>query len=176
MAKGPRCIRFEHETSLTDFVNDYKDDDMLTEILEEAEKKKRLCLRKRWRVEFGGKAIILRALFDKVIAWAGQFRAIIDVTIQSDQPTKSYSLYAVMYWARHFVSSTVPHSDNSIQRLNDFVLVVRALHLSSGLIALMNLKNSSQQPLPEERPQCRDKRPQDALFHHVCLWAKGNFL
>ena len=58
--------------------------DALALLLEEAERKKKLCLQKRWKVSVGGKQIIIRDLFEKIIAWINEFKAIGDVASQFD--------------------------------------------------------------------------------------------
>ncbi|KAJ5701694.1 hypothetical protein N7488_009242 [Penicillium malachiteum] len=69
--------------SLDGIISDYNGD-VLTEELEEAEKQKTLCLKKRWNVKIGDKTIVLRDLFDKIIAWTNQFRAVVDAAVQFD--------------------------------------------------------------------------------------------
>ena len=61
------AVYAETRTSLASIISDYKGG-IITKTLEEAEKKKNLCLEKRWKVEFRGKTIILGDLLDKVIA------------------------------------------------------------------------------------------------------------
>ncbi|KAJ6122429.1 hypothetical protein N7512_004894 [Penicillium capsulatum] len=67
--------------------------DILSNILGEAEAKKKLCLQKRWKVELRGRTIVLRDLFDKLIAWVNRFGAIADAAVQFD-PTN-----AALPWA-----------------------------------------------------------------------------
>ncbi|KAJ9273834.1 hypothetical protein DTO212C5_113 [Paecilomyces variotii] len=74
----------ETKSTLVGIVNTYKGN-IVSSILDEAERKKTLCIKKRWKVEFRGKTIILRDIFDKIIAWANQFSAVVDVAIQFDQ-------------------------------------------------------------------------------------------
>ncbi|KAJ5153860.1 uncharacterized protein N7500_009299 [Penicillium coprophilum] len=57
---------------------------IVASILEEAERKKQICLQKRWKVHLHGKTIVLRDIFDKIIAWVNQFKAVVDVAVQFD--------------------------------------------------------------------------------------------
>lgn len=76
------------QSQLTGIVNaEYGD--IATSILKEAEKKKNLCLQKRWRVGVRGKTIVLRDVLDKIITWVSQFRAAIDVAAQYDPTAAS---------------------------------------------------------------------------------------
>lgn len=63
--------------------------DLATSILKEAEKKKNLCLQKRWKVRLRGKTIVLRDILDKIITWVTQFRAVVDVAAQYDPTAAS---------------------------------------------------------------------------------------
>lgn len=62
------------------------------------------------------------------------------------QPAKSYALYAVMYWAHHFVASTLLHSDGGQERLNDLVFgddgLMFELWLESAHEVSQNLPNN----------------------------------
>lgn len=71
------------QANLTSIVNRQKGD-VVGFLLREAERKKDLCLQKQWKVNMRGKTIILRDVLDKIIAWVGQFRAVIDVVAQYD--------------------------------------------------------------------------------------------
>lgn len=64
--------------SLAGILKDQKGD-VVSAILKEAERKKTLCLQKRWKVQLRGKTIVLRDLFDKIIAWVNQFCAVVGV-------------------------------------------------------------------------------------------------
>lgn len=66
---------------------------LLASVREEAERKKNLCLRKRWKVQLGGKQIVLRDLFDKIISWVDEFTAIGDVVASFDP------VHAALPWA-----------------------------------------------------------------------------
>jgi hypothetical protein len=50
--------------------------DVLAALLREAESKKTLCLQKRWKIKLTGKTVVLRDVFDKIIAWVHKFRAV----------------------------------------------------------------------------------------------------
>ncbi len=63
--------------------------DIATSILKEAEKKKNLCLQKRWRVRLRGRTIVLRDILDKIITWVSEFRAVVDVAAQYDPTAAS---------------------------------------------------------------------------------------
>ncbi|KAE8397340.1 hypothetical protein BDV37DRAFT_265855 [Aspergillus pseudonomiae] len=101
--KALDAVDTETKTSLAGIISDYKGN-IITEILEEAEQKKKLCLKKRWKVEFPGKTIILRDLLDKIIAWARQFTAIVDVAIQYD-PTSASLPWADIRFLLHVAVS-----------------------------------------------------------------------
>jgi len=63
--------------------------DVLTAVLDEAVRRRKLCLEKRWRINFHGKVIIFRDVFDKIIAWVQQFAAVADVAVQFDPTAAS---------------------------------------------------------------------------------------
>ena len=71
--------------------------DVLTALLREAELKKTLCLVKRWKVNLGGKTIVLRDLFDKIIAWVYKFKAIGDTAVQFDPAPATLAWAAVRF-------------------------------------------------------------------------------
>lgn len=59
--------------------------DVLRTLLDEAERKSKLCLQKRWRLRLkNGKTIILRDVVDKIIIWVNEFKAIGDIAVQYD--------------------------------------------------------------------------------------------
>ena len=63
-------------------------------MLEAVEKKKRLCLRKRWKYKkSNGEVIILRDLLEKVMVWVNKFKEVVDVAIQYDP------VHAALPWA-----------------------------------------------------------------------------
>jgi len=61
----------------------------LQSVLQQAEKNKELCLRKRWKVKIHDKQIILRDVFDKIIGWVEKFRGVVDVAVQYDTGSAS---------------------------------------------------------------------------------------
>lgn len=91
------------KTSVNGIISDYKGV-VLTEVIEEAEKNKSLCLKKRWKVEICGKTIILRDLFDKIIACVNQFKGIVDVAVQFD-PTAASLPWAGVRFLLHIAVS-----------------------------------------------------------------------
>jgi len=62
---------------------------VLDSVLQQAEKNKELCLRKRWKVKIHDKQIILRDVFDKIIRWVEKFRGVVDVAVQYDTGSAS---------------------------------------------------------------------------------------
>lgn len=68
--------------------------DILEDVLKAVEKKKLLCLRKRWKYrKASGEVIILRDLLEKVVVWVNKFKEVIDVAVQYDP------LHAALPWA-----------------------------------------------------------------------------
>ncbi|MCJ1269051.1 hypothetical protein MMC22_008939 [Lobaria immixta] len=68
--------------------------DILQDVLEAVEKKKQLCLRKRWKYKkSNGEVIILRDLLEKVMVWVNKFKEVVDVAIQYDP------VHAALPWA-----------------------------------------------------------------------------
>lgn len=124
------------KASLTGIVNNHKGD-IVAAILEEAEKKKKLCLQKRWKVQFRGKTIVLRDLFDKIIAWVNQFAAVVDVAVQYDPGSASLPWAGVRFLLHMAVSdrqcfeSTV-HSLESVSLLIARYAAFEALYLQKG--------------------------------------------
>lgn len=67
--------------------------DILKDVLEAVEKKKLLCLQKRWKyTRRNGEVIILRDLLEKVVVWVNKFKQVVDVAIQYDP------LHAALPW------------------------------------------------------------------------------
>jgi hypothetical protein len=58
--------------------------DILSDLLSAAEKKRQLCLDKRWRFSRNGEQIILRDLCEKIVVWVNKFKEIGDVAAQCD--------------------------------------------------------------------------------------------
>ena len=68
--------------------------DILEDVLKAVEKKKLLCLRKRWKYrKASGEVIILHDLLEKVVVWVNKFKEVIDVAVQYDP------LHATLPWA-----------------------------------------------------------------------------
>ncbi|GKZ48065.1 hypothetical protein AbraIFM66951_011816 [Aspergillus brasiliensis] len=134
------------KTSLNGIISDYKGD-VLTEVLEEAEKKKRLCLKKRWKVEIRGKTIILRDLFDKIIAWANQFRAIVDVAVQID-PTGASLPWAGVRFLLHVAVSDRDCFESTVSGLETVSLLIaryaafESLYLQRGSLIETELERA----------------------------------
>ena len=57
---------------------------VLTQTLEAVERKKRLCLEKRWKYTNHGKEIIIRDQLEKVVVWVEKFKAVGNTAIQYD--------------------------------------------------------------------------------------------
>lgn len=67
---------------------------ILKDVLEAVEKKKLLCLKKRWKYQkSNGEVIILRDLLEKVVVWVNKFKDVVDVAVQYDP------LHAALPWA-----------------------------------------------------------------------------
>lgn len=124
------------KASLTGIINDHGGD-IVTAILEEAESKKKLCLKKRWKVQFRGKTIVLRDLFDKIIAWVNQFKALVDVAVQYDPGSASLPWAGVRFLLHvavsdnHCFESTV-HGLESVSLLISRYAAFEALYLQKG--------------------------------------------
>lgn len=80
--------------------------DVIAAVLDEAEQKKKICLQKRWKIKFHGHTIILRDIFDKIIAWANEYRAIGDVAMQFD-PAAASLPWAGVRFLMHVGSATM---------------------------------------------------------------------
>ncbi|RMJ22393.1 hypothetical protein PHISP_06735 [Aspergillus sp. HF37] len=63
--------------------------DVIGSVLDEAERLKKRCLQKRWKIHVRGKIIILRDVFDKIISWVNDFKAIGDIAMQFDPAAAS---------------------------------------------------------------------------------------
>ncbi|KAJ6180539.1 hypothetical protein N7519_011000 [Penicillium mononematosum] len=111
--------------------------DIVSAILKEAERKKKLCLQKRWKVQLRGKTIVLRDLFDKIIAWVNQFSAVVDVAVQFDPGSASLPWAGVRFLLhvavsdRHCFESTV-HGLESVSLLIARYAAFEALYLQRG--------------------------------------------
>ncbi|KAJ6086758.1 hypothetical protein N7467_005672 [Penicillium canescens] len=81
--------------------------DILTALLKEAESKKTLCLQKRWKVKLSGKTIVLRDVFDKIIAWVHKFRAIGDTAVQFDPAPASLAWAGVRFLLQVCMSDSI---------------------------------------------------------------------
>lgn len=68
-----------------------KDDrlDVVSSVLDEAERQKKRCLQKRWKIRVRGKVIILRDVFDKIVSWVNDFKAVGDIAMQFDPTAAS---------------------------------------------------------------------------------------
>jgi N-terminal domain of NWD NACHT-NTPase/AAA domain len=121
---------------LTDVLNQYQGNIVLS-IVEEAKRKKELCLRKRWRVEFRGKTVILRDFFDKIVTWVNQFNSIVDVAIQIDQ-TGAALPWAGVRFLLHVAVSDRQCFESTIHGLEYVSLLIaryaafEALYLQAG--------------------------------------------
>ena len=62
---------------------------VLNSVLQQAEKNKEICLRKRWKVKIHDKQIVLRDVFDKIIGWVEKFRSVVDIAVQFDTGSAS---------------------------------------------------------------------------------------
>lgn len=90
--------------------------DILKDILEAVEKKKQLCLRKRWKYnKSNGEVVILRDLLEKVVVWVNKFREVVDVAVQYDPLHAALPWAAVRFLLR--VISLFPHRALLMQRL-----------------------------------------------------------
>ncbi|OQE87185.1 hypothetical protein PENNAL_c0020G03071 [Penicillium nalgiovense] len=111
--------------------------DVVSAILKEAERKKKLCLQKRWKAQIRGKTIVLRDLFDKIIAWVSQFSAVVDVAVQFDPGSASLPWAGVRFLLhvavsdRHCFESTV-HGLESVSLLIARYAAFEALYLQKG--------------------------------------------
>ncbi|OQE31088.1 hypothetical protein PENFLA_c002G03105 [Penicillium flavigenum] len=111
--------------------------DIVSAILKEAERKKKLCLQKRWKVQLRGKTIVLRDLFDKIIAWVNRFSAVVDVAVQFDPGSASLPWAGVRFLLhvavsdRHCFESTV-HGLESVSLLIARYAAFEALYLQRG--------------------------------------------
>ena len=77
--------------------------DVLNIVLSEAEKNRKFCLQKRWRFRLGSEQIILRDLFDKIIAWANEFKAVGDIAVQFDPSPAAIPWAGVRFLLQVFI-------------------------------------------------------------------------
>ncbi|KAJ6007891.1 hypothetical protein N7540_011867 [Penicillium herquei] len=119
--------------------------DIIESILLEAESKKTVCLQKRWRVQVRGKTIILRDLFDKIVAWVNQYKAIVDTAVQFDPTGASLPWAGVRFLIQVCVSDTQCF-ESTVQGLESvFLLISRyaafeALYMQMGSTIQSELK------------------------------------
>ncbi len=66
---------------------------ILTEILENVEAKKVICLSKGWKYKRNGKVVNVRDVLEKAVVWIQKFKDIGDIVVQYD-PT-----HAALPWA-----------------------------------------------------------------------------
>ncbi|KAI4129581.1 MAG: hypothetical protein LQ338_002155 [Usnochroma carphineum] len=99
--------------------------DVLGRALEEAQKRRNLCIQKRWKLKnHRGQTIILRDVVEKIIVWVEKFIAVGDVAMQYD------TVHAAPAWAAfRFVLQM------SINYHRVFVGIIQNLEIVSHLIA-----------------------------------------
>lgn len=120
---------------------------IIESILWEAERKKILCLQKRWKVRFRGKTIVLRDLFDKIIAWVNQYKIIVDTAVQFDTTGASLPWAGIRFLLQVAVSDTECF-ESTVQGLESVSLLIaryaafEALYLQKGSTIQAELKRS----------------------------------
>ncbi|ORY16076.1 hypothetical protein BCR34DRAFT_584541 [Clohesyomyces aquaticus] len=103
--------------------------DIITDVLAATEERKEECKRKRWKVKFRGKAIILRDLLDKVAVWIHKFVAVGDNAVQYDPG------HAALPWAavRFILKATV----NEVEIFGAILQGVESISKSLARCAIM---------------------------------------
>ncbi|OQE36718.1 hypothetical protein PENCOP_c011G03058 [Penicillium coprophilum] len=120
---------------------------IVASILEEAERNKQICLRKRWKVHMHGKTIVLRDVFDKIIAWVNQFKAIVDVAVQFDATSASIPwagirfLLNVAMSEKHCFESTI-HGLESVSLLIARYAAFESLYPQKGSHIQVHLQST----------------------------------
>ncbi|CAG8159947.1 unnamed protein product [Penicillium salamii] len=116
--------------------------DVLHALLNEARRKKEICLQKRWRVSLNERIIILRDMIDKIIEWVNRFKVIGDVAVQFDPAPASLA------WAGVRFLLAVSVSDNACfeSTINGLESVARLISRYASFEALYLKKGTSMYP------------------------------
>ena len=100
--------------------------DIVAAVLDVAEKKRQLSLKKRWRVKnFDGREIIVRDVIEKIIGWIRRFREVGDTIVQYDPG------HSALPWAavRFVLEAAINDVDTSCDLLEDIEMISRLLAL-----------------------------------------------
>lgn len=108
---------------------------VVSDVLAATLEKKEECKKKRWKVSFAGKVIILRDLLEKVAIWVTKFVAVGDVCVQYDPA------HAALPWAavRFILKATVTEVEifgailqvvESISNTLALCIIMESLYLS----------------------------------------------
>ncbi|KAL8787748.1 MAG: hypothetical protein Q9213_002068 [Squamulea squamosa] len=88
-----------------DFKNSTKRD-ILEKTLKTAEEKKRISLKRRWKININNKEVVIRDVLEKIIKWLDHFKAIGDVAVQYDQAHAALPWAGVRFLLKVAVSDT----------------------------------------------------------------------
>ncbi|KAK2804368.1 hypothetical protein FQN50_006659 [Emmonsiellopsis sp. PD_5] len=118
---------------------------VLSAVLDEAERKKKLCLQKRWKIRLHGQTIILRDVFDKIIVWVNEYKSIGDVAMQYDAHIAALPWAGVRFLLQaalndhHCFESTI-HGLESVSLMITRYAAFEALYLRRGSLVSSELQ------------------------------------
>ncbi|KGO36197.1 hypothetical protein PEX1_030150 [Penicillium expansum] len=140
--------------------------DVLTALLREAELKKTLCLVKRWKVNLGGKTIVLRDLFDKIIAWVYKFKAIGDTAVQFDPAP------ATLAWAANEELEKIAELDTEVDRLTRISDAEVQLQIQDDMHKTQTIPKSIQTPFSRvvDASTIYAKSVEEQQFRQLLTW------
>ncbi|KAK2774275.1 hypothetical protein FQN52_004300 [Onygenales sp. PD_12] len=118
---------------------------VLNAVLDEAERKKKLCLQKRWKIRLHGQTIILRDVFDKIIVWVNEYKSIGDVAMQYDAHIAALPWAGVRFLLQaalndhHCFESTI-HGLESVSLMITRYAAFEALYMRRGSLVSSELQ------------------------------------
>ncbi|KAK2784599.1 hypothetical protein FQN53_008426 [Emmonsiellopsis sp. PD_33] len=118
---------------------------VLSAVLDEAERKKKLCLQKRWKIRLHGQTIILRDVFDKIIVWVNEYKSIGDVAMQYDAHIAALPWAGVRFLLQaalndhHCFESTI-HGLESVSLMITRYAAFEALYMRRGSLVSSELQ------------------------------------
>ena len=76
---------------------------ILRDLLTAVDKKKRVCMEKRWKYKKGNQKIIIRDQLEKVVVWVDKFKAVGDAAVQYNTGHASVPWAAVRFILQVFM-------------------------------------------------------------------------
>lgn len=84
--------------------------DVLAAVLQTAEQKREICIRKRWKVKLpGGKIIIIRDVVEKIAQWVKMYAPVGDVAVNFNPSTAALPWAAVRFILQVAINETEVH-------------------------------------------------------------------